>query len=80
MVTAVIVLLPVAFQLRSGEHRLLDFTGYLLFAFGLFFVGATERWASGRNEQIGMIVGLAAVLLGLLLARPGRRAEPPSRG
>lgn len=72
MATAILVLVPVALQLRSGEQRPLDFAGYFLFAAGLLAVGAGEAWLGGRAAIIATFGGLAAVLLGLLVARPGR--------
>ena len=67
--TAVLVLVPVALQLRSRERGLRDFAGYFVFAAGLFTVGAAERWLAGDAERIAMLTGLAAVVGGLLVAR-----------
>ena len=72
IVTAVLVMVPVALQLRAGEHRFRDFGGYVLFALGLVLVGAAERWATGTTERTLTLAGLAAVVGGLFVARPGR--------
>jgi hypothetical protein len=73
IVTAVLVLVPVALQLRTGEHGILDFAGYFLFASGLFIVGASELWLDPAIEGTGMLIGLGAVIAGLIVARPKRR-------
>lgn len=72
IVTAVLVMVPVVLQLRAGERNIRDFGGYVLFALGLVLVGAAERWATGSAEQTMTYAGLAAVVGGLLVARPGR--------
>ena len=72
IITALLVMVPVALQLRAGETRFRDFGGYVLFAVGLVLVGAAERWASGTTESAMTFGGLAAVIFGLLVARPGR--------
>jgi apolipoprotein N-acyltransferase len=71
--TSVLVLVPVALQLRKRERGLRDFVGYFIFAAGLFTVGAAERWLAGDAEQIAMLSGLAAVVLGLIVARLAAR-------
>jgi uncharacterized membrane protein len=70
--TAVLVLVPVALQLRSRERGLRDFTGYLLFSAGLFTVGAAELWLTANAERVAMLAGLAAVVGGLIVARFSR--------
>lgn len=72
IITAVLVMVPVALQLRAGEHRFREFGGYVLFAIGLVLVGAAERWATGTAERVLTVAGLVSVLGGLLVARPGR--------
>ena len=71
IITAGLVLVPVALQLRAGEYGIRDFGGYLLFAAGLVLVGAAERWAAGAVATGMTIGGLLSVLAGLLIARPG---------
>lgn len=73
IVTAALVLVPVALQLRAGEYSGRDFAGYLLFAAGLASVGAAERWSPADLEQTLMLAGLGLVLAGLIVARPGHR-------
>lgn len=72
IITAALVMVPVALQLRAGENKFRDFGGYVLFALGLVLVGAAERWATGTTERTMTLAGLAAVVGGLLVARPGR--------
>lgn len=72
IVTALLVMVPVVLQLRAGETRFRDFGGYVLFAIGLVLVGAAERWATGTTGQAMTLSGLASVIFGLLVARPGR--------
>ncbi len=72
IITALLVMVPVALQLRAGETRFRDFGGYVLFAVGLVLVGAAERWAAGTAAQVMTFGGLALVLGGLLVGRPGR--------
>lgn len=76
--TAVLVLVPVALQLRTGEQSAMDFVGYFVFAGGLLAVGAGEAWLQGPSSMVATFGGLAAILAGLLLARPGR--HPRGRG
>lgn len=71
IITAGLVLVPVALQMRSGEHGIRDFGGYLLFAAGLVLVGAAELWAMGGTATAMTVAGLVSVLAGLLIARPG---------
>jgi hypothetical protein len=73
--TAVLVLVPVALQLRSRERGLRDFAGYFIFAAGLCTVGAAELWLVGDAERVAMLAGLAAVVAGLLVARFASRTK-----
>lgn len=72
IVTALLVMVPVVLQLRAGETRFRDFGGYVLFAIGLVLVGVAEQWATGTTANGLTLGGLAAVISGLLVARPGR--------
>lgn len=78
MVTAVIVLFPVFLQLRAKEYAWRAVWGYLLFAAGLFSVGASYSFFDGSARRNLSIAGFAAILIGLLvqeLPRTGRSTE-----
>jgi hypothetical protein len=75
--TAVLVLIPVVLQYRAGEQSLRDLLGFLLFAAGLFIVGLSQIVSEGDARTWGSYGGLAVVVLGLLLGRPGRRRPAP---
>lgn len=74
MVTAVIVLFPVFLQLRAKEYAWRAVWGYLLFAAGLFSVGASYSFFDGSARRNLSIAGFAAILIGLLVQ------ERPSAG
>lgn len=78
MFTAVIVLIPVFLQLRAREYDWRAVWGYLLFAAGLFSVGASYSFFDGDARRNLSIAGFAAILIGLFVqeaTRGGRSTE-----
>ena len=67
MATAVVVLFPVFLQIRSKEYGLRAAWGYLLFAVGLFSVGASYSFLEGASRRNLSIAGFAAILIGLFV-------------
>lgn len=67
MVTAVLVLVPVFLQIRAKEYGLRSAWGYLLFAIGLFSVGASYSFLVGEPRRNLSIAGFAAILIGLFV-------------
>ncbi len=76
MATAAIVLVPVFLQVRAKEHGLRDVWGYILFAAGLFSVGASYSFLDGDARRDVAIGGLAAVLIGLFVQEGLRGGAP----
>lgn len=75
MATAALVLFPVFLQVRSGEHGVRAVWGYILFAVGLFSVGASYTWLTGDSQRNVVLAGFAAVLIGLLVEERDRTAR-----
>ena len=69
MATAVLVLVPVVLQLRSGEYGLRDVLGYLIFILGLFAVGVGYAFFEGPDQRNLALGGLGAVLVGLMVVQ-----------
>lgn len=67
MVTAALVLVPVFLQIRAKEYGLRSAWGYLLFAIGLFSVGASYSFLAGEARRNLSIAGFAAILIGLFV-------------
>lgn len=75
MITALIVLVPVFLQIRAKEHGLRDVWGYILFAAGLFTVGASYYFLDGDARRDLSIAGFVAVLIGLFVQEGFRKTE-----
>jgi hypothetical protein len=78
MATAVLVLFPVFLQLRGKEYGLRAVWGYVLFAIGLFSVGASYSFLDGGARRNLSVAGFAAILVGLFVqegTRGGRGTE-----
>jgi hypothetical protein len=73
MVTAAIVLVPVYLQVRAHDHGLRAVWGYILFAIGLFSVGASYSFLEAASRRNLSIAGLAAILIGLFVQEAGGR-------
>lgn len=78
MITAAIVLFPIFLQLRAKEYAWRAVWGYILFAAGLFSVGASYSFLYGSARRSLSIAGFAAILIGLFVQegpRAGRSTE-----
>jgi hypothetical protein len=75
MVTGAIVLVPVFLQVRAHDHGLREVWGYVLFAVGLFSVGASYSFFEETARRNLSVAGLAAILIGLFVQEAGRGTE-----
>lgn len=75
MVTAVLVLFPVFLQIRAKEYGLRSAWGYVLFAAGLFAVGAGYQFFEATTRRDLSIAGFAAILIGLFVQEAAGRTE-----
>lgn len=71
MTTAGLVLFPVLAQIRAGEFRVRDIWAYLLFAAGLFAIGASYTFLEDANRRTLSGAGLLAMVIGLLAGELG---------
>ena len=80
MATALLVLVPVMLQLRSGEYGMRDVVGYLIFILGLFAVGVGYAFFEGPDQRGLALGGLAAVLVGLAVVQYTERRSQQRPG
>ena len=74
VVTAIIVMFPIALNVRSGDTRWRDNWGYYIFALGLL-VAATADSAAGADYRVALAVaGVIVSLAGLIIQT---RLPPP---
>lgn len=67
--TAVIVAVPVVFQLRAREADWKHVWSPVLFIVGLLATGSGYAFAAAQNQKVIAIAGVAAMLLGLIFAQ-----------
>jgi hypothetical protein len=79
LLTSVIVLVPVVIQLRDGRFRLREVWGLLVIVAGFATVGLGYAVYDGDVRQRVALLGLAAVVFGLL-AQHNRRDVAPRDG
>lgn len=72
LATALIVAIPVALQLRAREADWKHVWSPFLFILGLAGIGAAYAFGTPDNQRAIAIVGVAAMLLGLLFAQRTR--------
>lgn len=75
LLTAVVVAIPVALQLRARESDWKHVWSPFLFLLGLAATGAAYAFGSPANQQNIAIAGVAAMLLGLLFAQKSRKSH-----
>ena len=73
MVTACLIMLPVVLQIRAGDFKLKEIWAYLLFASGLFAVGAAYAFLDDQQRRTLAGAGVVAMLVGLLAGEIGSR-------
>jgi hypothetical protein len=79
LLTSVIVLVPVLVQLRDGRFRLREVWGLFVLVAGFATVGLGYALYDGDVRQRVALLGLAAVVFGLL-AQHNRRDVAPRDG
>jgi len=79
LVTSVIVLVPVVIQLRDGRFRLREVWGLFVIVAGFATVGFGYAFYDGAVRQRVALLGLGAVVFGLL-AQHNRRDVAPRDG
>jgi uncharacterized membrane protein YfcA len=77
-VTGLMILVPVLLQLRDGTYELREIRGMFVLVAGFAVVGAGFAFFDGRVQHWLSLIGLGAVLLGLLIQhkRRGRHDAP----
>jgi ABC-type Co2+ transport system permease subunit len=73
MVTAALVMVPVALQLRAGDYKLRHIWAYVLFALGLFAIGAANEFLVDGDRRTAIGAGFAAMLIGLIAGELGSK-------
>jgi hypothetical protein len=73
LVTALVVAVPVALQLRSRAADWKYAWSPILFVLGLATVGSAYAFGSAPHQKSIAVVGVAAMLIGLLFAQKSRK-------
>lgn len=76
LVTSIVVLVPVVVQLREGRFRLREVWGLFVLVAGFATVGLAYTFYDGAMRQRIALIGLGAVVFGLL-AQHNRRDTAP---
>jgi drug/metabolite transporter (DMT)-like permease len=71
-VTAIVILIPVALQIRDGRFHWREVWGMFVLVAGFMIVGAAYTFFAGQNQRWLSLVGLGAVLFGLLVQHKRR--------
>lgn len=71
-VTGAMILVPVLLQLRDGTYRLREIWGMFVLVAGFAIVGTGYAFYSGGMQRTLSLVGLGAVLFGLLVQHKRR--------
>lgn len=77
LLTAVVVAIPVVLQLRAREADWKYAWAPILFVLGIAVTGAAYVFASPQNQRSIALVGVAAMLLGLIFAQKTRTRRQP---
>jgi hypothetical protein len=67
LLSALLVMIPVALQLRQREIRWADTRGYALFVIGLLVAAAADSRAAGSHRTSLAVAGVILSLAGLLV-------------
>lgn len=73
MVTAALIFVPVLLQIRAGDFRFKDIWAYILFAAGLFAVGAAYAFLDATDRRNLAAAGVVAMLVGLVAGEIGSK-------
>lgn len=74
VISAVIVLFPIALNVRSGETRWRDNWGYYVFSLGLAVAAAADSDAGAGHKVTLAVAGVITALAGLIIQT---RLPPP---
>jgi hypothetical protein len=74
MISALIVLFPIALQVRTGETRWRDNWGYYIFALGLAIAATADSNVGAAYRVKLAIAGVIGALVGLIIQT---RLPPP---
>ncbi|HEX2168457.1 MAG TPA: hypothetical protein VHG09_14580 [Longimicrobiales bacterium] len=74
-VTAVVILLPVVLQIRDGRFHWREVWGMFVLVAGFMIVGTAFVFFAGPDQQWLSLLGLGAVVFGLLVQHK-RRDRP----
>lgn len=75
IVTALVILVPVLLQIRDGRFHWREVWGMFVLVAGFVMVGAAYMFLAGEEQRWLSLLGLGAVLLGLLVQH--KRRERP---
>lgn len=77
-VTAVVILIPVALQIRDGRFHWREVWGMFVLVAGFMMVGTAYMFFAGQDQRWLSLIGLGAVLFGLLVQHK-RRDRPDTQ-
>jgi hypothetical protein len=77
-VTALVILVPVVLQIRDGRFHWREVWGMFVLVAGFMIVGAGYAFFTGAGQRWWSLIGLGAVLFGLLVQHK-RRDRPEER-
>lgn len=75
IVTAFVILVPVLLQIRDGRFHWREVWGLFVLVAGFVMVGAAYMFLAGEEQRWLALLGLGAVLFGLLVQH--KRRERP---
>jgi uncharacterized membrane protein YfcA len=73
-ITALVILIPVLLQIRDGRFHWREVWGMFVLVAGFMAVGAAYTFFAGQEQRWLSLLGLGAVLFGLLVQH--KRREP----
>lgn len=74
-ITAIVILVPVALQIRDGRFHWREVWGMFVLVAGFMIVGTAYTFFGGQDQRWLSLTGLGAVLFGLLVQHK-RRDRP----
>lgn len=78
IVTSLVILVPVLLQVRDGRFHWREVWGMFVLVAGFAAVGGAYMFLAGQQQRWLSLLGLGAVLLGLLVQHK-RRERPEER-
>ena len=74
-ITAIVILIPVVLQIRDGRFHWREVWGMFVLVAGFMTVAAAYMFFAGQDQRWLSLIGLGAVLFGLLVQHK-RRDRP----